>query len=73
MTLRDFESTCEKFRVVLTNEELRRIKDLFCEETESGREETVLSPKSMEKKAVLNFKKMSLYLDLHKESLNFIT
>jgi len=50
------------YRISLSNEEIRKIKDLF---GEIGKEDD-------EKIDYINFMKMSLYLDLHKESFKYI-
>ena len=63
--LAEFDKTCQKFNVSLSNEEIAKIRNMFCVPSVEGQDGENAA-------WTLNYKHMSQYLGLHKESFNFL-
>ena len=61
----EFDKICQKFNVSLSNEEIVKIRQLFCVPTVEGADGDTAP-------WTLNYKAMSQYLGLHKDSFNFL-
>ena len=60
--LKDFDLICMKYNVNLTSEEIKKMRELYCGASDDSDE----SPKTF------NYRQLSYYLGLHKESFNYM-
>lgn len=67
-----FDNICSKFKVSFSKEELKRLQKLFKEKPEGADFKTLNTNKETIDYDLINYKKLSYKLGLHKDSLNFI-
>ena len=67
-----FDNICQKFKVNFNKEELKRLQKLFKDKPEGGEFTTLNTNKETIDYDLINYKKLSYKLGLHKDSLNFI-
>ena len=72
--LNQFDDLCVRFKISLTSEELMKIKKLFGVQIEEQGDEEVLYENTMwqQQSDLINYRRLSFYLGLHKDSLNFL-
>lgn len=69
--LREFDQICLKFKVSFSKEELKKLKGLFCENFDPNTPVHDMAPTHQDKD-MINYKKLSMQLGLHKDSFNFV-
>jgi len=68
--LREFDDICYRFKARLTKLELTMLKKQFCENSDM---KTINDNQTMtQEKDLINYKKLSHYFGLHKDSLNHL-
>jgi hypothetical protein len=73
--LREFDEVCYRFKARLTKDELSRLKKQFCVPNENGEELQSIADKQTisGERDLINYKRISHYFGLHKDSLNHLS